>query len=213
MWTYITSVYYLANKDNNGMLNDEKFLDFLNKIIAFIWAYSFTNPGVNALRTPIYSEMVNIVNNIKIDFKEYKFDSQRLTKAINNYIFSNSRPITKSMLAWWAFNDNKQTLPKLTQPFQIEHIYAKNRKGLANPSNLELLGNKVLLEYDINIRASDYHFPDKINYYKGTNSRGIGPTAINELHRIADKYADFTENEIVQRNALIIQKFMTHIIE
>ena len=61
MWQHITSVYFLQNKNDDGMLEDAKFCAFLNKITAFIFAYAITNPGVNALRTPVYDEMVNIV--------------------------------------------------------------------------------------------------------------------------------------------------------
>ena len=49
MWTYFVSVYYMANRDSDGLLNDDRFYSFLNKITAFIWAYAVTNPGVNAL--------------------------------------------------------------------------------------------------------------------------------------------------------------------
>lgn len=61
MWTYFVSVYFMQNKDANGMLDDEPFYQFLNKITGFIWTYAVTNPGVNALRTPVYAEMVKIV--------------------------------------------------------------------------------------------------------------------------------------------------------
>lgn len=36
MWTYITSVYFLQNRDSEGLLDDEKFYTFLNRITAFI---------------------------------------------------------------------------------------------------------------------------------------------------------------------------------
>lgn len=61
MWTYFVSVYFMQNKDDEGLLDDEKFYTFLQKITGFIWTYAITNPGVNALRTPVYAEMVNIV--------------------------------------------------------------------------------------------------------------------------------------------------------
>ena len=51
----------MRNKDENAMLDDQKFYDFLNRTTAFVWAYALTNTGVNALRTPVYAEMVNIV--------------------------------------------------------------------------------------------------------------------------------------------------------
>ena len=123
------------------------------------------------------------------------------------------------MLTWWAFYDEEQDLLALDKSLQIEHIYARKRaefEGLSQPNNLEVLGNKVLLESAINIKASDYRFADKIKYYSGfKNSRGqsIGNTKICELHHMADSLSDFTENEIVQRNALIIQKFIGYLRE
>ncbi len=75
IWTYFVSVYYMHNKDYNFKLDNEKFYNFLNKITAFIWAYAFTNPGISALRTPIYGEMINVVNGNPIEFKDYKFDA------------------------------------------------------------------------------------------------------------------------------------------
>ena len=218
MWTYITSVYYIQNRDNDGLLDEEKFYDFLNKITAFIWAYSFTNPGVNALRTPVYAEMAKIVKGERVDFSNYKFDVTQLRNAINNYVFSNNRSITKSMLAWWAFNDEGQELLELDKSFQTEHIYAVKRyefeKSLSDPRNIESLGNKALLEDKINITASNYSFASKVKYYKGfKNSKGqlIGKTRIKELQDFAANLKDFTENEIVQRKALIIQKFIEYL--
>ena len=218
MWTYITSVYYLANRDANGLLDDKEFRGFLHKITAFIWGYSFTNPGVNALRTPLYDEMVNIINGKEVTFGEYKLPLDQLDIAINNYVFTNMRPITRSMLAWWAFNDKAQGLLDIAQPFQIEHIYPKKRFELENnfsdKRNLESLGNKALLEARINIRASDYKFADKIKYYEGfNNSRGqlIGKTNISELRNISQHFSDFKESEIVQRKALMIQKFIEYL--
>lgn len=160
MWTYIVSVYYMANRDFNGLLDDECFHGFLNRITAFIWAYAVTNPGVNALRTPVFAEMMNIVNKQPVQFSDYLFDTQQLQNAFNNYTFSNNRAITKAMLTWWAFQDPSQELLSLESVMEIEHIYARNRQekehSLSNPRNIESLGNKVLLEKRINIRASDY---------------------------------------------------------
>lgn len=100
MWTYFVSVYYMANREQNGTLDDESFYQFLNKITAFIWAYAVTNPGVNALRTPVFAEMVNIVNGQPMTFSDFLFNTPQLQNALNNYTFSNKRAITKSMLTW-----------------------------------------------------------------------------------------------------------------
>ena len=218
MWTYFLSVYFMQNKDENGMLDDAKLDEFLSKSIGFIWTYAITNPGVNALRSPIYKEMVNIVNNEEVTFDGYKFEEERVRSFFDNYSFTNQRPITKAMLTWWAFVDEKQPLLSLETVFEIEHIYAKNRqdkeKSLTNTSNLESLGNKALLEKRINIRASDYRFVDKIKYYQGfTNSQNQvkDGTKIYELTNLASNATDFTETDIVDRNKNMMNTFIEYL--
>ena len=218
MWTYFLSVYFMQNKDENGMLDDAKLDEFLSKSIGFIWTYAITNPGVNALRSPIYKEMVNIVNNEEVTFDGYKFEEERVRSFFDNYSFTNQRPITKAMLTWWAIVDEKQPLLSLETVFEIEHIYAKNRqdkeKSLTNTSNLESLGNKALLEKRINIRASDYRFVDKIKYYQGfTNSQNQvkDGTKIYELTNLASNATDFTETDIVDRNKNMMNTFIEYL--
>ncbi len=218
MWTYFLTVYFLQNKNADEQLDDKKLADFLNKNIAFVWAYSFTNPGVNALRTPVYAEMINIVNRKDVDFLDFKFDENSLLTAINNFEFKNSRPITKSMLTWYAFTDESQSLPLFSTTFEIEHIFARKRqendKSLKNIKNIELLGNKTLLEEKINIRASDYRFADKIKYYQGfTNNKEQNKqgTIIAELKNLSKSKTDFTEQDIENRNDSIIGKFIDYL--
>lgn len=215
MWYYFVSVYFLHNHDDNDLLEDENFYAFLKKITAFIFGYAITNPGVNALRTPVYAEMINILNDKDIDFAEYKFDRNLIKSGLENFSFLNSRPITKSMLAWWAFHDNKQKLLNLETVFEIEHIFPRKRqeqeRSLSDVASLELLGNKALLEKRINIRASDYRFADKIRYYRGfENLKGQKKEATNihELLTISNSETDFTEAEIKTRNACIINSFL-----
>lgn len=179
MWTYFTSVYFMHYKDDEGLLNQDKFNDFLGKSIAFIWTYAIINPGVNALRGPVYNEMINIVNDRPITFENYKFDKELVRSAFDSFAFNNGRPITKSMLAWWAYMNPNQELLDIETKFDIDHIFPRNRQNkgeensLLNPKNLESLGNKSFLEKKVNIRASDYRFEDKKKYYKGyVNSRG-----------------------------------------
>ena len=69
-----------------------------------------------------------------------------------------------------------------------------------------------MLEKRINIRASDYRFSDKVKYYIGfENSRKRKKrreTGIKELLELAENVSDFTESDIVQRNAKIIFSFI-----
>ena len=218
MWTYFVSVYFMQNKDNEGLLDDEKFYNFLMKITAFIWTYAITNPGVNALRTPVYAEMVNIVEGKTVEFTDYRFDEKTVRSLFDTFGFYNGRPITKSMLAWWALNNENQSVLSLETTFEIEHIFAKSRqdkeKTLKNSKNVEALGNKALLEKRINIRASDYRFEDKIKYYQGyTNSRNQFKkgTDIAELIHLSKTQTDFTEQDIESRNGNIVNSFITYL--
>ena len=218
MWTYFLSVFFLHNKNESDQLEEDKLDDFLNKIIAFVWGFSFINPGVNALRTPVYAEMINVVTNKDVNFEEHKFEENTLRTAINNFEFKNGRPITRSMLTWWAFNNDNQIIPTLSTNFDIEHIFARKRqendRTLANTKNLEALGNKVLLEDKINIRAADYRFSDKVKYYEGfVNDKGQhkAGTIISELVNLATNNSDFTEPDITKRTEEITNQFINYL--
>ncbi|MCR5834528.1 MAG: DUF262 domain-containing protein [Selenomonadaceae bacterium] len=215
MWTYIVSVYYMSNRDDNGSIDDEKFFNFLDKIIAFTLAYSMTNPGINALRTPIFAEMINIVTDKPVTFGRYIFTPNKLKTTLNDYMFGNTRPITKSILTWWAFQNQNQQLLPLETDLEIEHIYSHRRENkLSTSKNMESLGNKSILEKRVNIRASDYKFSDKVKYYKGQETRNGQKkegTKIQELLDLADTCDDFNEIDIVKRKAEIVQSFINYV--
>jgi len=220
MWTYVVSVFFMENRDSEGLLDEDQFYRFLSKITGFIWTYAVTNPGVNALRTPVYAEMVSIVNNQPVTFADFKFEADKVQSMFANFTFNNSRPITKSMLAWWAFQDDAQELFPLETVLEIEHIYARNRydkdKSLTDVKNLETLGNKALLEKRINIRAADYRFEDKVKYYQGfVNSRNQKKegTRNHELRRLSETLTDFTEKDILERTDAIMAKFLDYLRE
>jgi len=220
MWTYLVSAYFLTNKDEAGRLDDQRFYAFLQKITAFIWAYAFVRPGVNALRTPAYPEMINIVNGLPVEFKEFQFDEANVRNIIENYAFTNGRPITKSFLAWWAYNDESQPLMAADTTLEIEHIYPKkrqeNEKSLSDNKILESLGNKALLEKSINIRASDYKFADKKKYYLGfvtAQGKQKEGTKVVELANLAKSRSDFSEADIIERKQKMIDAFIGYLQE
>ncbi len=220
MWNYLVSVYFLQNQDKDGCLDNQKFNEFLTIITAFIWRYAITNPGVNALRTPAYAEMIKIINGTTVDFSDFKVDKDVMKKSLENFSFLNSRPITKSMLAWWAFYNKNQEMLNLETIFEIEHIFPKKRqeqeRSLTDPKKLELLGNKSLLEKKINIRASDYRFGDKVKYYRGfetAKGQHKDGTHITELLTMSGNQTDFTEHDIDTRNTQILDAFITFLGE
>ena len=222
MWTYFLSVYFMQNKDSNNNLDNDKLYSFLKKITAFIWTYAVTNPGVNALRTPVYKEMNNIIHGKEVEFKDAKFDEEKTKNALKSFNYLNGRPITKSMLVWWAMTTPNQSIPDLSTVFEIEHIYARNRNDkehtLQKASDVELLGNKAILEKRINIRASDYRFEDKKKYYLGyTNKRNEQKegTVVKELEIIANDSSrtDFNETDIHHRTDMILENFVDYLKE
>ena len=157
------------------------------------------------------------MNKKPVKFNDFLFDAEQIENKFRNYDFKNQRPITKSMLTWWAFQDNSQKYLPLEKTIEIEHIYAKNRQkieqGLTNPNNIDSLGNKSILEKKVNIRASDYKFSDKIKYYQGfTTTKGEKEgTDIKELLDISNTMNDFTETDIGQRETKIILKFIEYL--
>ncbi|MCD6178328.1 MAG: DUF262 domain-containing protein [Bacteroidales bacterium] len=212
MWQNIVSVYFLHNKSPDGALEETEFSFFLYRITAFIYAYAITNPGVNALRTPIYDEMINIVNGVEVTFEKYKFNESQARSFFDNYKFTNQRNITRSMITWYAHTFSEQKLLDLNEIFHLEHIYSKKRQemegGLENTAAIESLGNKVLLEGSINIRASDYRFEDKKKIYSGEQRRGKNkePSKIVEIAELLG-FDEFEEKQIIDRNKKILDKF------
>jgi len=212
MWQHITSVYFLQNRTNDDMLDDKNFCNFLDRITAFIFAYAITNPGVNALRTPVYDEMISIINDKEVTFSKYKFNKEQARTSFENYIFTNQRNATRSLITWYAYTYSNQQLLELNEIFHLEHIYSKKRQemegGIKNETNLESLGNKILLESSINIKASDYRFEDKKRIYSGELRRGKfkEPSKITEIAELID-YDKFEEQQIIDRNKKILDKF------
>lgn len=218
MWEYFVSVYYIANRDANGFLDDEAFYQFLNKITAFIWAYAITNPGVSALRGPVYPEMINLVNGKSVTFENDLFDGNQLKNKLMTFEFTNQKKLTKAMLTWWAFQNPEQNRLLLGEKIEIEHIYSKKRLEKDVPftdsKNIESLGNKSILEKRINIRASDYRFSDKCDFYLGfpnNPKRKREGTKIKELRNLAQNNDDFTESNITQRETEIFFEFRKYL--
>lgn len=214
MWTYIVSIYFMGNRDAENNLDDEKFYRFLRKITAMFFMYAIASPGVQAIRRPFFLEFQNILHGNELTFEASRQERNFFRNQLTNMKFSNSKPITRAILAWWTFENPDQDLLPLDTRLDIEHIYAKKRaefQPLQDPENLELLGNKSLLEKRINIRASDYHFEDKKKIYLG-DSKKQG-TNILELQQLAKNKNDFTEDDIWQRDNLILKKFIEYLEE
>ena len=91
---------YLANRTEDGKLDDEDFKMFLDRTIAFIWGYAIMHPGVNALRTPIFAEMLNIVNLNEVTFSDFKLIKSK--HAVRS-LFMISKTADQSPNPCWRF--------------------------------------------------------------------------------------------------------------
>lgn len=173
---------------------------------------------VGEFRAPVFAEMANIVNGRAVEFSEYQFDAEEVRVQFEQTEFSNQRPITRSMLTWWAFRDEeKQTaVPSPDEKFDIEHIYARNLGAIdhefSDKKNLESLGNKSLLESRINRLVRDHDFRVKRKYYRGKVEGKGKETMIQEPKGLANK-DDFTEADIIARKKQIIDAFIAFLKE
>ena len=226
IWSYIVSIYFMGNRDAENNLDEEKFYNFLHKITAMFLMHSIVNPGNQNIRRPFFVEFTNIFKGNELTFKaepnakqnyDYRQDRKLFRGKLNGTTFSNTKKITKAMLAWWTFQNENQELPPLDTKLEIEHIYAKKlheTKPLENVENLELLGNKSLLEKRINIYAANLPFANKKIYYLGaTNKKNAMPTFNLELLKLAETHEDFSENDILARNEKIFDGFINYLEE
>lgn len=218
MWMYFVSVYYITQKYDQDKLDENQFCEFMDKLILFTMAYHIIKPGTTALRTPYFPEMLKLHKQQAVTFEEYKISKEILKDILNNYEFNHNKPITKSMLVWWAFQNPDQEVPSLSEVFDTEHIYSRNRKRLDNTDisdeQIESIGNKSLLERTINIRASDYKFKDKKEYYCGkrnTKNKHPTPTIIKDLLQLCENKNDFTEDDIEYRKNAILGTFINNL--
>lgn len=214
MWENIVSVWFLQNRDSNDEIDLGAFSHFLSKITNFILGYSLINPGVNQLRTPIFKEMSEIVKNTNFTptFENHLLDENSLRTTFNNFDFNNMKNITKSFLVWFAFSNENQQLLGLKEPLQIEHIFAKKRaeiNGISDKNLIESIGNKIILESSINIKASDFEFDVKKDFYLGKKRRGSSkePSKIAEVIELTT-FKKFDESEIIERKSRIIDNFI-----
>ena len=218
VWTYILSVWFMVNRDDDNKVSENDLYQFLNILTAFLLTCSLAKEPIGSVRSMMLREILNIVQHRPLTFSNYKLKTSQFKTNCKPGNFSNARPITKFVLAWWAFEDPYQRVLPIDTALEIEHIYSVRRnkiRPLRSRGLLDSLGNKSLIEKRINIRASDYNFSDKRLCYQGmtegSNTIVKEPTQIRDLYTLAVNNADFTENQIVQRNNKIHQALQSYL--
>lgn len=211
VWGYVVSLYFMSNRD----LEEEKFCNFLDRVTAMILMNAVMDFGKNNIRRPFVLEFKDIFRGDPLEFdKQFKPQEKIFRGRLAEMKFSNSKSVTRMILAWWTFQNPAQELPTREIKLQIEHIFAKNRhesfQPLKNPDALEFLGNKALLEENINKKIADNSFVDKKIFYLGDGKSKLGTFNL-ELRGLAETRDDFTEEDILSRNEKIFDAFIKYL--
>ena len=161
-WKYITSVYFLKNKDEINF--GQKFTAFLKQLTAFLFVKFIEKPTVNAIKDDIYQMCITVQNgstlNLNLRVIEEDFKKQFCS-------FSSSKMSRPLLLLHAYLNEKQKSL--ISKTFDIEHIFPQkwqtaNYNGW-NESDakiyLEKFGNKVVIEKKLNIQAGNNYFENK----------------------------------------------------
>jgi uncharacterized protein with ParB-like and HNH nuclease domain len=192
-WKYPVSVFFLKNRNRKDF--DAQFCLLLKQEIAFLCAEFIITPTINAIRDEIYNAYISIESNTEIKFNfEYTYDI--LEKRLLEYT---SPKITRSLLLLDAYlNPEQKTLIPVN--FHIEHIFPQkwqntNYNGWDESDAqkyLEWYGNKVVLEWKLNIQAGNGYFgKKKVKYNDSTIA------SVLELGRL--KQNDWLKTDIENR--------------
>lgn len=214
----ILAHYFLSERDERNGLDDKKFAEFLERLLAFLIAHSIISNSTQSLRGYAFKTLANLKSPVSPGAKSYSFSADVIRSEMNMFGAKRQKTLMKMLiLNWWTFRDENQELPPITQKFDVEHIFPKNLAGsfesLANKNSLELLGNLALLEPGKNNNAASYRFADKRKVYIGFEKKGKfqAGTLNRELQRLAETHNDFGEIDITKRNQQMIEAILAFV--
>ena len=173
-WKYATSVFFIKNQASETFEQD--FVTFLKELISFLFAEFIKKPTVNAIKDDIYSTCIALINRNKLQYK-IDFDEESLLSDFDNH---HSSRLSRALLLLNAYLNKEQT-ELVPSTFDIEHIFPKKwqdtnyngwNKEDAN-NYLDRLGNKIVLEKKLNIRAGNGYFGVKKQKYSASTIASI----------------------------------------
>ena len=205
-WKYITSIFYLKNKEDDNFI--EIFPNFLAQLIAFLFIRFIEKPTVNAIKDEIYIGGINVLKKKNVFNKV--IDSGHFTELIKS---SNSSKISKALILLQAYQNKNQT-NLIPEDFEIEHIFPKawqdtNYNGWDKKdadAYLEKFGNKTPIEKRINVQAGNGYFGKKKIKYK--NSVVADVKLLSEYEK-----GDWTKEDIIKRENANTEKLIKFFVE
>ncbi len=172
-WKYAPISYYLIHKNDTNF--DNKYLIFLQKLVALLIETYLIKPGANAVKTKIFNLNAYIGNNSTPDFEFVGLSDEELYEML---LIPNTK-IIRMLLALLAYINHPEDL--LPQKWDVEHILPKkydNTIFLSDSpdkinSMIEHIGNLLPLEKKNNIQASNGFFSKKKELYKKSNIKYV----------------------------------------
>ena len=173
-WRYITSVFYLKKKEDSNFKED--FPKFLKRLTAFLYVKFIEKQTVNAIKNDTHKECEKLCQNknYEMNIKLEEYQNPPLQTRICN---ANRLKIARGLILLHAYQNNKQE--ELISDFEIEHILPwqwKNYHGwIKEDANKyrEKFGNKVVIEKETNIKASNDNFKTKKEVYKNSEIAAV----------------------------------------
>lgn len=214
----ILAHYFLSERDEADRLDEKKFAEFLERLLAFLIAHSITCPATQSMRGYTFSRLANLKKPVEPGLASYTFSAEAIKSEMQLFGVKGQKVLMKLLvLNWWTFRDEAQALPPIEKQFDTEHIFPKSLAGgfesLSNKNSLNLLGNLALLEHGKNVNASGHRFNDKKKVYLGYEKNGVfqAGTMNRELQRLAQTHGDFTEIDITKRNERMIEEILAFV--
>lgn len=169
-WQYLDSAYYMYCSDR-GLDYFDKHDEFLAKVIAHFLVKFINKPSVAEIKPIVFNAYTALYEAGKLDFQTNTKEILQDEAAFKTQFFKAYRLIPSLLrLNLYLQYPNQE----LDIKAEIEHIFPKTTywrpsytgwdKDEAKPF-IESIGNKMLLEPQLNIRASNRHFDGKKDKY------------------------------------------------
>jgi len=201
-WKYLTTVFYLKNKDNDDF--DSIFLPYLKNLTAYLLVKFIERPTVNAIKDEIYNKCIEIQTNGTGNFS-YTFNEENIKTIIKSNPTSR---VSRTLILLHAYlHPEQDTLIPVN--FDIEHILPQkwqntNYLGWEESDAKEFIekfGNKVTIEKRLNIQAGNGYFGKKKLKYVESN-------VMNVKDLLEHKSNDWAKDDITIREEIFVNDIL-----
>lgn len=209
-WRYLNSAYYMYCSDR-GLDYFDKHDEFLAKVIAHFLVKFINKPSIAEIKPIVFNAYTALYETGKIDFQTNTKEILQDEATFKAQFFKADRLIPSLLRLNLYLQYPEQ---ELDIKAEIEHIFPKTTywrpsytgwdKEEAKPF-IESIGNKMLLEPQLNIRASNRHFDGKKDKY--AKSKFLEAQKLAELPQ-----NDWLKKDIERRNEEIYTRLKSFFI-